>query len=255
MKVPVRRNGRVAHELIVDCRGFKKSAGIDVEDIAKRLMDYGFHAPTMSFPVPGTLMIEPTESESKAELDRFCDAMISIRAEIAEIEAGRMDRANNALKHAPHTAHDIAAAEWNHPYTREQAAFPAGAPWLRLVMLGMLAGAFIGLGAMFATIVLSDASLGYAASRVLAGVVFSLGLLLVVVAGAELFTGNNLLAMGWASGAISTRDLVRNWAVVGAANFAGAAKVRSPEHDASRLPPRHERSRVSTRRSPRLAVI
>jgi glycine dehydrogenase len=124
------QNGRVAHELILDCRGFKKTAGIEAEDIAKRLMDYGFHAPTMSFPVPGTLMVEPTESESKAELDRFCDAMISIRQEISAIEQGQIDRANNPLKHAPHTADAIAAAEWNHPYTREQAAFPA--PWLRV---------------------------------------------------------------------------------------------------------------------------
>ena len=124
------QNGRVAHELIIDCRGFKKTASIEAEDIAKRLMDYGFHAPTMSFPVPGTLMIEPTESESKAELDRFCDAMIAIRAEIASIESGSMDRANNMLKNAPHTAAAIAAAEWNHPYTREQAVYPA--PWLRV---------------------------------------------------------------------------------------------------------------------------
>jgi glycine dehydrogenase len=124
------KGGRVAHELIVDCRPFKKSANIEAEDIAKRLMDYGFHAPTMSFPVPGTLMIEPTESESKAELDRFCDAMIAIRAEIAEIEAGRMDRANNPLKNAPHTAAAVSATEWDRPYTREQAAFPA--PWLRV---------------------------------------------------------------------------------------------------------------------------
>ncbi len=125
------QNGRVAHELILDCRGFKKSAGIEAEDIAKRLMDYGFHAPTMSFPVPGTLMIEPTESESKAELDRFCDAMTAIRAEIAAIESGSMDRANNPLKNAPHTADSIASAEWNHPYTREQAVYPAAAKWLR----------------------------------------------------------------------------------------------------------------------------
>jgi glycine dehydrogenase len=124
------RNGRVAHELILDCRGFKKSAGIEAEDIAKRLMDYGFHAPTMSFPVPGTLMVEPTESEAKSELDRFCDAMIAIRGEIAAIEAGQMDKANNPLKNAPHTASEIAGAEWNHPYTREQAAYPA--PWLRV---------------------------------------------------------------------------------------------------------------------------
>jgi glycine dehydrogenase len=123
------RNGRVAHELILDCRGFKKSAGIEAEDIAKRLMDYGFHAPTMSFPVPGTLMVEPTESEAKSELDRFCDAMIAIRGEIAAIEAGQIDKANNPLKNAPHTASELAGAEWNHPYTREQAAYPA--PWLR----------------------------------------------------------------------------------------------------------------------------
>ncbi len=125
------QNGRVAHELILDCRGFKKSAGIEAEDIAKRLMDYGFHAPTMSFPVPGTLMIEPTESESKAEIDRFCDAMTAIRGEIAAIESGTMDRANNPLKNAPHTADAIASAEWNHPYTREQAVYPTAAKWLR----------------------------------------------------------------------------------------------------------------------------
>jgi glycine dehydrogenase len=124
------QNGRVAHELILDCRGFKKTAGIEAEDIAKRLMDFGFHAPTMSFPVPGTLMVEPTESESKAELDRFCEAMIAIRHEIAAIEAGQMDRANNPLKHAPHTAAAVTGTEWDRPYTREQAAFPA--PWLRV---------------------------------------------------------------------------------------------------------------------------
>ncbi len=122
------RSGRVAHELIVDCRGFKKTAGIEVDDVAKRLMDFGFHAPTMSFPVPGTLMIEPTESESLAELDRFCEAMIAIRAEIAAIERGELDRANNPLKNAPHTAAEVTAVEWNHPYSRQQAAFPA--PWL-----------------------------------------------------------------------------------------------------------------------------
>ncbi len=124
------RNGRVAHELILDCRQFKKVSGIEAEDIAKRLMDYGFHAPTMSFPVPGTLMVEPTESESKAELDRFCEAMIAIREEIRAIETGAMDRANNPLKNAPHTAQEIAGAEWNHPYSREQAAYPA--PWTRI---------------------------------------------------------------------------------------------------------------------------
>jgi glycine dehydrogenase len=121
--------GRVAHEFIVDVRPFKKTADIEVDDIAKRLMDYGFHAPTMSFPVAGTLMIEPTESEPKAELDRFCDAMIAIREEIRAIEEGRADRRDNALKNAPHTAQTVAATEWDRPYSREQAAFPA--PWLR----------------------------------------------------------------------------------------------------------------------------
>jgi glycine dehydrogenase len=115
---------RVAHEFIVDARPFKKSAGVEVDDIAKRLMDYGFHAPTMSFPVAGTLMIEPTESESRAELDRFCDALLAIRAEIREIEAGSLDRDNNPLKNAPHTADDI-AGEWGRPYSRERGAFPA----------------------------------------------------------------------------------------------------------------------------------
>jgi len=121
--------GRVAHECIVDARPLKKVAGIEVDDVAKRLMDYGFHAPTMSFPIPGTLMIEPTESESKAELDRFCEAMIAIRAEIAEIEAGKMPREDNVLKNAPHTAGALLAAEWTHPYPRERAAFPL--PYLR----------------------------------------------------------------------------------------------------------------------------
>ena len=123
------RHGRVAHEFIVDIRPFKDTAGIEVDDIAKRLMDYGFHSPTMSFPVAGTLMIEPTESEPKGELDRFCDAMISIREEIRAIEAGRMDRADNPLKNAPHTARAVTATEWTHPYTREEAAFPAA--WVR----------------------------------------------------------------------------------------------------------------------------
>jgi len=122
-------NGRVAHEFILDLRAFKKSAGIEPDDVAKRLMDYGFHAPTMSWPVPGTLMIEPTESESQAELDRFCDAMIAIRAEIREIESGRIDRANNPLKNAPHTAAAVCADVWERPYSRQQAAYPA--PWLR----------------------------------------------------------------------------------------------------------------------------
>ncbi|MGH7131658.1 MAG: aminomethyl-transferring glycine dehydrogenase [Phycisphaerales bacterium] len=124
-----RHNGLCAHEFIVDCRAFEKSAGIKAEDIAKRLMDYGFHAPTMSWPVPGTLMIEPTESEPKAELDRFCDALIGIRREIAEVEQGKADRADNVLKNAPHTIAALTAAEWKHPYSREQAAYPA--PWLR----------------------------------------------------------------------------------------------------------------------------
>jgi glycine dehydrogenase len=123
------RNGTVAHECIVDTRPLRSSAGIEVEDIAKRLMDYGFHAPTVSFPVAGTLMIEPTESEPKAELDRFCDAMIRIREEIREIELGILDRQNNPLKNAPHTAVAVTADEWDRPYGRERAAFPA--PWSR----------------------------------------------------------------------------------------------------------------------------
>jgi glycine dehydrogenase len=118
------KNGRVAHECILDVRHLKKAAGIEVDDIAKRLMDYGFHAPTMSFPIPGTLMIEPTESESKAELDRFCEAMISIRAEIKEIEDGAAPRDNNLLKNAPHTAAALLATEWKAPYARERAAYP-----------------------------------------------------------------------------------------------------------------------------------
>jgi len=122
------KNGRVAHECVLDARPFKKSAGIEVEDIAKRLMDYGFHAPTVSWPVPGTLMVEPTESESKAELDRFCDAMIAIREEIRAIEEGRADREDNVLKNAPHTAREASASDWTHPYRREQAAYPAA--WL-----------------------------------------------------------------------------------------------------------------------------
>jgi glycine cleavage system P protein (glycine dehydrogenase) len=120
--------GMVAHECIIDCRGFQAEAGVMVEDIAKRLMDFGFHAPTMSWPVAGTLMIEPTESESKAELDRFCEAMIAIRAEIAAIAAGKLDKADNPLKHAPHTAAHVMANVWTHSYSREQAAFPA--PWV-----------------------------------------------------------------------------------------------------------------------------
>ena len=105
-------------------RPLKEASDISVDDVAKRLIDYGFHAPTMSFPVPGTLMIEPTESESKAELDRFVDAMIAIRAEIRAVEEGRADRDDNLLKNAPHTAASLLAADWAHPYTREQAAYP-----------------------------------------------------------------------------------------------------------------------------------
>jgi glycine dehydrogenase len=118
-----RANGRVAHEMIFDLRAFKV-AGIDEMDVAKRLMDYGFHAPTVSFPVAGTLMVEPTESEDKAELDRFCDAMIQIRKEIEAVAAGRADRQDNVLKNAPHTAEAVCASEWPHPYSREEAAFP-----------------------------------------------------------------------------------------------------------------------------------
>jgi glycine dehydrogenase len=116
-------NDRVAHEMILDCRGFKKS-GVDVSDIAKRLMDYGFHAPTVSFPVAETLMIEPTESEPKAELDRFCDAMIAIRKEIAEVENGQVDKLDNVLKMAPHTALELTMDKWEHSYSREKAAYP-----------------------------------------------------------------------------------------------------------------------------------
>src|SRR6516162_9074777 len=116
--------GRVAHECIIDPRPLKQSCGVTVDDIAKRLIDYGFHAPTMSFPVPGTLMIEPTESESKAEIDRFCDAMIAIRGAIAEVESGRMARGNNTLKHAPHTMFDLADEKWERPYSRAEACFP-----------------------------------------------------------------------------------------------------------------------------------
>ncbi len=117
-------NGRVAHECILDLRPLKRSAGIEVEDIAKRLMDYGFHAPTVSWPVAGTMMVEPTESESKAEIDRFCEAMIAIRGEIAEIETGVADRDNNLLKNAPHAAPVVTADQWDRPYSRERAAYP-----------------------------------------------------------------------------------------------------------------------------------
>jgi glycine dehydrogenase len=122
-------HGTVAHECIVDTRVVKQSSGVEVEDIAKRLIDYGFHAPTVSFPVPGTLMIEPTESEPKEELDRFCDAMISIRDEIREIETGAADKQDNVLKNSPHPMSRVVSTAWAHPYTREQAAFPAD--WTR----------------------------------------------------------------------------------------------------------------------------
>lgn len=120
----VGEQGRVAHELIIDLRPFKQATGIEAEDVAKRLMDYGFHAPTVSFPVAGTMMIEPTESESKEEIDRFCDAMLSIRAEIAEIEQGNADAKDNVLKNAPHPAYELTADNWNYPYSRKKAGFP-----------------------------------------------------------------------------------------------------------------------------------
>lgn len=123
------KNGMAAHEFILDLRPFKKSADVEVEDVAKRLMDFGFHAPTISWPVPGTMMVEPTESESKVELDRYCKALITIRKEIQEIEEGRLPRDNNPLKHAPHTIETVTTSEWNRPYSPEQAAFPV--PWLR----------------------------------------------------------------------------------------------------------------------------
>ena len=122
------QNARVAHEFIIDCRAFK-AAGVEAEDLAKRLMDYGFHAPTLSFPVVGTLMIEPTESESKAELDRFCDALVAIREEIRAVERGEIPAAESPLRRAPHTAAAVTAAEWTRPYSRETAAFPA--PWVQ----------------------------------------------------------------------------------------------------------------------------
>lgn len=123
------KTGLVAHECILDLRQVKKTAGIEVDDIAKRLIDYGFHAPTVSWPVPGTIMVEPTESESKAELDRFCEALIAIRAEIAEIELGQCDRTDNPLKNAPHTAESVISDTWEHSYSREQAAYPVA--WVR----------------------------------------------------------------------------------------------------------------------------
>ena len=116
--------GTCAHEFIIDLRPLKKSADVEAEDVAKRLMDYGFHAPTMSFPVAGTIMIEPTESEDKGEMDRFCAAMKAIRAEIAEVESGSADRKNNLLKNAPHTQQTAIDSAWDYPYSREQAVFP-----------------------------------------------------------------------------------------------------------------------------------
>jgi glycine dehydrogenase len=120
-------HGLIAHECIIDTRPFKQSAGIEVEDIAKRIIDFGFHPPTVSFPVAGTLMVEPTESESKEELDRFCDAMIAIREEIAEVERGTADRERNLLTGAPHTLAECTADGWDRPYSRERAAFPTRA--------------------------------------------------------------------------------------------------------------------------------
>ena len=117
-------HGACAHEFIVDLRPFKKSAEVEAVDVAKRLMDYGFHAPTMSFPVAGTIMIEPTESEDKAELDKFCDALLSIRREIALIEENKIDRKDNPLKNAPHTQFLVCSDDWKKPYSRELAAFP-----------------------------------------------------------------------------------------------------------------------------------
>lgn len=116
--------GRVAHEFIIDIRPLKAASGISEEDIAKRLIDYGFHSPTMSFPVAGTLMIEPTESENKGELDRFCDALINIKKEVEKVQSGEFDPIDNPLKNAPHTLEVVMAENWNHKYTREQAAYP-----------------------------------------------------------------------------------------------------------------------------------
>jgi len=120
------RNGLVAHECVIDLRPLARETGVTVDDVAKRLIDYGFHAPTMSFPVAGTFMIEPTESESLAELDRFCAAMIAIRAEIARVASGEYDALDNPLKNAPHTAEMLISGEWKHPYDAEEAAFPPG---------------------------------------------------------------------------------------------------------------------------------
>jgi len=122
-------NGLCAHEFILDFRPFDHSAHVKIDDIAKRLMDFGFHAPTMSWPVPGTLMIEPTESESKSEFDRMCEALLTIRREIREIEQGEADKDDNVLRNSPHTIEMLTADDWSHPYPREKAAYPA--PWLR----------------------------------------------------------------------------------------------------------------------------
>ena len=125
------RDGLVAHECILDLRPITKATGVTVDDVAKRLIDYGFHAPTLSFPVAGTLMVEPTESESKAELDRFCDAMIAIRDELDRVGSGQWDRDDNPLANAPHTA-ECLTADWQHPYSRAEAAYPSGVvAWLR----------------------------------------------------------------------------------------------------------------------------
>jgi glycine dehydrogenase len=138
------QHGLVAHECIIDTRPFKASAGIEVEDIAKRIIDYGFHPPTVSFPVAGTLMVEPTESESKEELDRFCDALIAIREEIREVELGQADREHNLLRNAPHTLEDLVADAWDRPYSRERAGFPTPATRLHKVWpaVGRVDGAF-----------------------------------------------------------------------------------------------------------------
>lgn len=122
--------GRVAHESILDLRPLTRATGVTAEDVAKRLADYGFHAPTLSFPVAGTLMVEPTESESLEELDRFCDAMIAIHGEISRVESGEWDRTDNPLRNAPHSAEQVVADDWDHPYTRETAAYPV--PSLRV---------------------------------------------------------------------------------------------------------------------------
>ena len=126
-------SGNSAHEFIIDLRNLKTETGISDEDVAKRLIDYGFHAPTMSWPVPGTLMIEPTESESKEEMDRFCDAMIAIRKEIDEVVEGKININDNPLSNAPHTAIEVMSDNWEHGYSRERAAYPAG---LKIINIG-----------------------------------------------------------------------------------------------------------------------